>query len=146
MSIKDLTYPNNYQIYSEAPVIAPTANFTLSPLQSGSIIALTTGPQGTPALLTITLPPENISQGVKYRFSIVNITNAFNIVIQTSATATTINGLSFVNNAGLYEPGKKSITYAQANGNIGDFIDLYCDGVSWNLIAIGRNAGVFTYA
>jgi len=125
--------------------VAVIANTTLDATYCNNVIQLTTQAGGA---YTITLPAEASSAGFKYRLSVVARTNANNILIVTNAAANTLNGISVMSAGTLAaQAGKHQITLTQANLSVGDYVDLVCDGTSWNMQAISTNAGAaFVFA
>ena len=121
---------------SNQPVLIPNDAYTVSVTDSGKLLlsgAIT-------ANRTINLPPVQI--GLHYRF-MDTATAAFTATIQPrNVDGTVANGLI---NGVLINQGVTAITLAGALKNaantviftiasvLGDYVDLYCDGVSWHV-------------
>lgn len=115
--------------YSYRPVITYTADTTLTVAQSGAIVQMGT------AGLDITLPAPAVATGVNYRF-LVSAAFATTDMTIVSGTADLISGSLIVAGAVVACDLADIITIAAANEDVGDFIDLYSDGVNW---MIGAN-------
>ena len=124
--------PNNISLL---PIIAVNAATTLTPAQSGSIIAVSTAAGGA---YTITLPPPALA-GLNYKFVIANKTAANNVAI-TSATAATLQGVVLGAATAAAATNNVTATLTQANLHIGDWCDIVSDGTNYHIRGEGQTA------
>ena len=103
-------------------IITPTAAVTLTAAQSGSIIALAQA-----AGVAITLPAPAV--GLNYRFVVQTLFATTDWVI-TSASADMYGTVMEVSTVQLVA-GATTINLELGADTIGDYIDLYSDGVNW---------------
>lgn len=107
-----------------APVLAPSADTTLTVAQSGSIVKMAT------AGLDMTLPTPASSAGVSYRFVVTGAVATTDMTI-VAGTADTIEGTLIVAGAVVDCDASDLITFVIDGENIGDYVDLYSDGNKW---------------
>jgi len=124
------------------PFLFHSAN--LSIFQTGTIVSVAT----QTAQSTINLPAAASSAGYTFDISISAVTNAFNLLIATASSETTLNGTSIASGGTLtVQSGKQQITLVQAHLSVGDRVLLECDGTSWLMQCISTNSGAaFTFA
>ena len=103
-------------------VFTPTAAVTLTAAQSGSIVALALA-----AGVAITLPSPSV--GLSYRFVVQALFATTDYVI-TSAAANMYGTVMELSTAQLVA-GATTINLELAADTIGDYIDVYSDGVNW---------------
>ena len=116
---------------------------TLSANDTGKVILVGVQAQAT----TLNLPA--VAQGLHYKFIRTgnSATQAHDFIISAGATilygaiTNVIDGLSVVN-------ADTSIAFSAvaAHGQIGDTIDMYCDGVHWSVLAFGQLTTSFILA
>ncbi len=111
------------------PVVSLTADTTITAAATGTIYNVGT------AGVDVTLPAPTAAKGVHYRF-VVDAAFATTDVTIVSGTADLIEGSLIVAGAVVACDAADIITIAAANEDIGDFIDLYSNGVKW---MIGAN-------
>lgn len=124
-SIGSVTAGLNYY----KPVVALTADTTVTIAQTGSIFNMGT------AGVDVTLPAPTTAAGVHYRF-VVSAAFATTDMTITVGNTDLIEGSLIVAGAVVACDAADTITIAAANEDIGDFIDLYSNGVKW---MIGAN-------
>jgi hypothetical protein len=124
-SIGSITAGLNYY----KPVVDLTADTTLTVAQTDTIFNM--GTAGVDA----TLPAPAVAAGVHYRF-VVSAAFATTDMTIVAGTADTIEGSLIVAGAVVACDAADLITIAAANEDVGDFIDLYSNGVKW---MIGAN-------
>lgn len=116
-------------LYNYRPVLSPTTDTTLTIGQTGAVVKMGT------AGLDITLPAPTAATGVSYRF-LVSAAFATTDMTIVSGTADLISGSLIVAGAVAACDLADIITIASTTEDVGDFIDLYSDGVNW---MIGAN-------
>lgn len=124
-SIGSVTAGLNYY----KPVVSLTSDTTLTIAQTGTIFNM--GTAGVDA----TLPAPTTAAGVHYRF-VVSAAFATTDMTITVGNTDLIEGSLIVAGAVVACDAADTITIAAANEDIGDFIDLYSNGVKW---MIGAN-------
>lgn len=112
-----------------APVVDLTADTTLTAAQTGTIFNMGT------AGVDVTLPAPTAAAGAHYRF-VVSANFATTDETITVGNTDLIEGSLIVAGAVVACDAADTITIAAANEDIGDFIDLYSNGVKW---MIGAN-------
>ena len=105
-------------------IVTPTAATTLTVAQSGALISLTAA-----AGYAVTLPAVASSAGVHYRF-VVGVVHATTDWVITSAGAD-IQGMVDELSAIQAIINTTTINLELATATIGDWYDLYSDGVNW---------------
>jgi hypothetical protein len=116
-------YVGGVEVQSRTPeVVTPTAATTLTAAQSGSIVALAQA-----AGYAVTLPSP--AAGLNYRFVVQALFATTDWVI-TSAAA---NMYGSIMEAGAIQAvaGATTINLELGTDTIGDYIDVYSDGVNW---------------
>lgn len=111
------------------PVVDATADATLTIAQTGTIFNIGT------AGVDLTLPAPTTAAGVHYRF-VVSAAFATTDATITVGNTDLIEGSLIVAGAVVACDAADTITIAAANEDIGDFIDIYSNGVKW---MIGSN-------
>lgn len=111
------------------PVVDLTADTTVTTAQSGTIFNMGT------AGVDVTLPAPTTANGTHYRF-VVSAAFATTDMTITVGNTDLIEGSLIVAGAVVACDAADTITIAAANEDIGDFIDLYSNGVKW---MIGAN-------
>ena len=121
---KGLEFPDGSAITAPSLIIATTT--LLSPLQSGAtLLPSAASPQ------TFTLPAPSLSTGVKYTF-VAGSTQAHVI-----ACSTPVLSYAILTDAGTASFGDTrniagtSITLSTASSNIGDVLNIVCNGTNW---------------
>ncbi len=113
------------------------AAYQVSAADTGKLFLL--GVQGQ--ALTITLPA--LASGLHYRFQVLAPVLGFNIII--TSVAAIMNGLLCIAAANpAAVTASVSLTVTTAASLVGDFVDCYCDGVQWSLIAGSGAVGGIT--
>ena len=105
-------------------IVTPSAAQTLTVAQSGAVISLTAA-----AGYAVTLPAVASSAGVHYRF-VVGVVHATTDWVITSVAANiygVVDELSTLQAVA----GATTINLELATATIGDWYDLYSDGVNW---------------
>lgn len=110
---------------------------TLSAADSGKLFSLNAA-----AGAQITLPAVATSAGLNFRFTVQALfaTTAWTIL----AASSVIQGGVIVNSVNVLGANENTITFAHAADTIGDFVQLYCDGVNWYVSGVGATAGAIT--
>ena len=110
---------------------------TLSAADSGKLFSLNAA-----AGAQITLPAVATSAGLNFRFTVQALfaTTAWTIL----AASSVIQGGVIVNSVNVLGANENTITFAHAADTIGDFVQLYCDGVNWYVSGVGASAGAIT--
>jgi hypothetical protein len=124
-SIGSITAGLNYY----RPVVDLTADTTVTVAQTNTVFNMGT------AGVDVTLPAPTVAAGVNYRF-LVSAAFATTDMTIISGTADLISGSLIVAGAVVACDLADIITIAAANEDVGDFIDLYSNGVNW---MIGAN-------
>ena len=120
-------------------VVTPTAATTLTVAQSGAIISLTAA-----AGYAVTLPAVATAAGVHYRF-VVGVVHATTDWVITSVAA---NMYGAIDELSTIEPvaGATTINLELATATIGDWYDVYSDGVNWYVSGHAAQAASVTDA
>lgn len=106
------------------PVLAPSADTTLTIAQTGSIVQMAV------AGLDVTLPAPTAAAGVGYRF-VVSAAVATTDMTIVAGTADTIEGTLIVAGAVVDCDASDLLTFVIDGENIGDYVDMYSDGTKW---------------
>lgn len=119
------------------------AAITISAVDTGKVFLIGIQAQATTAMLPAAAP------GLHYKFIRTgnSATQAFNFIIAAPGTllhgviANVIDGLSDIN-------ANTSIAFSAVavHGQIGDTIDMYCDGTNWSVLASGQLTTSFILA
>lgn len=125
VSLGSITAGANYY----RPVTALTSDTTVTVAQTGTVFNLGT------AGVDVTLPAPTVANGVHYRF-VVSAAFATTDITITVGNTDLIEGSLIVAGAVVACDAADTITIAAANEDIGDFIELYSNGVKW---MIGAN-------
>ena len=88
----------------------------------------------------ITLPA--LTKGLSYKFSLAKLTatTAWTITCPTAV----INGYVSVNYATIAADSESLVTFAHAADTIGDWVELKCNGTTWDIYGVGSLAGAIT--
>lgn len=121
--------------YVTRPVLAPSADTTLTVAQSGAIVQM--GVAG----LDVTLPAATASAGVEYRFVVSAAVATTNMTIIGDA-ADLIEGTLIVAGAVVDCDATDVLNFVIDGENIGDYVELYSDGTKWMI----GDSGVLTAA
>lgn len=121
--------------YVTSPVLAPSADTTLTVAQSGAIVQM--GVAG----LDVTLPSATASAGVGYRFVVSQAVATTNMTI-VGSPADLIEGSLIVAGAVVDCDATDALNFVIDGENIGDYVELYSDGVKWMI----GDSGVLTAA
>ena len=78
-----------------------------------------------------TLPDAASSAGVHFHIVIALAPSGANMTIVTEGGENVIDGMAVVNGAAIPAANEDTITFTADAAAIGDWIDLYCDGVAW---------------
>ena len=110
---------------------------TLSAADSGKQFSLNAA-----AGAQITLPAVATSAGLNFRFTVQALfaTTAWTIL----AASSVIQGGVIVNSVNVLGANENTITFVASADTIGDFVQLYCDGVNWYVSGVGATAGAIT--
>jgi hypothetical protein len=110
---------------------------TLSAADSGKLFSLNAA-----AGAQITLPAVATSAGLNFRFTVQALfaTTAWTIL----AASSVIQGGVIVNSVNVLGANENTITFVASADTIGDFVQLYCDGVNWYVSGVGATAGAIT--
>jgi hypothetical protein len=110
---------------------------TLSAADSGKQFSLNAA-----AGAQITLPAVATSAGLNFRFTVQALfaTTAWTIL----AASSVIQGGVIVNSVNVLGANENTITFSASADTIGDFVQLYCDGVNWYVSGVGASAGAIT--
>jgi hypothetical protein len=110
---------------------------TLSAADSGKLFSLNAA-----AGAQITLPAVATSAGLNFRFQVQALfaTTAWTI----KAASNVIQGGVIVNSVNVLGADENTITFSASADTIGDFVQLYCDGVYWYVSGVGATAGAIT--
>lgn len=119
--------------YVTKPVLAPSADTTLTVAQSGAIVQM--GVAG----LDITLPAATASAGVGYKFVVSAAVATTNMTIIGDA-ADLIEGTLIVAGAVVDCDASDVLTFVIDGENIGDYVEVYSDGTKWMI----GDSGVLT--
>lgn len=111
------------------PIVSLTADTTVTAAQTGTIFNVGT------AGVDVTLPDPTAAAGVNYRF-VVDAAFATTNVTIVSGAADLIDGSLIVAGAVVACDLADLITISATSEDVGDFIDLYSNGVKW---LIGAN-------
>lgn len=95
---------------------------------------------------TISLPTPAVATGCKFRFVVVglSVTVGANIVI--AAPATNINGCVTIASVAAVVINRISLSFAQTNTTIGDFIEVVSNGTTYMAQGAGGVAGSIIFA
>jgi hypothetical protein len=90
----------------------------------------------------ITLPAVATSAGLNFRFTVQALfaTTAWTI----KAASNCIQGGVIVNSTNVPGADENTITFSASADTIGDFVQLYCDGVNWYVSGKGTSASSIT--
>ena len=123
--------------FIQLPAPAAAASIAISSVDSGKII-------GIPVLngaLGIYLPP--LQAGLRYRFLVTLGVLGFQATITPFVAANIFYGGLINNNAGagtfISKPGSPNVAFTM-NATVGDYIELFCDGISWHAFGASRAA------
>ncbi len=123
------------------PLVLNQAAYACSSVDTGKLFLI--GIQGQ--ALTITLPA--LAAGLHYRFqtAVGGVAMAFDVIVRAVA-ATNLSGLLCIaaNNPAAITAQTSCTFVAAAPCAVGDFVDCYCDGVQWSVIACSSLAGGIT--
>lgn len=112
------------------PIVAVTADVTATVAQTGTIFQMGT------AGVDVTLPAPTVASGVHYRFVVSGAVATTDMTI-VAGTADTIEGTLLVAGAVVDCDANDLITFVVDGENIGDYVDLYSDGVKWMIGSSG---------
>ena len=105
------------------------------PTMDGTTTTLTTAMSGYTFLLggadaTFTLPATTTDAGIYYRFVVSEALSANNLIV-TSDGGNDIEGTLIVAGAVVDCAAEDTITFVADGENIGDYVELYNDGINW---------------
>lgn len=132
-------------VLGNVPIVNVTTTTTLNIDQGGAIISVASAG----ASYTITLPAVATAAGVHYIIVLTSTAGSHSTTI--SAGSGNLNGGALTTSGGagtcVFHPQVAGTSIAfNTTANVGDRIDIVCDGTSWSYFAFAANATVgFTY-
>jgi hypothetical protein len=93
--------------------------------------------------IAVTLPTPKAGKRFKFIVGTIPATGAYTVVSKGGANV--IQGLQNVNNTLVPGSDEDTITFAQTNADIGDFVELVSDGTNWFASGQSFAASSFTF-
>jgi len=109
---------------------------TLTAADSGKEFLLTAA-----AGAAITLPAVMAGWNAKFRVNLAFITTDWTIVSATDV----IEGYASVNYATVVAANENTISFVATAETIGDWVEIVCDGTSFNVYGVGNSTGAITF-